>query len=88
MSGPTEKATMRKPKKAGEEVEVDYAGLTVPVTNPETGGTHAIQIFVGVLGFNEWDKLLIPFMPYHVSLETVHSELQSFTQSLWAPKER
>jgi transposase len=45
-----EKTTMRKPKKAGEEVEVDYAGLTVPVTNPETGETHEMQIFVGVLG--------------------------------------
>ena len=46
----TEKTTMRKPKKAGEEVEVDYAGLTVPVTNPKTGETHKMQIFVGVLG--------------------------------------
>lgn len=27
----TEKTTMWKPRKAGEEVEVDYAGLTVPV---------------------------------------------------------
>ena len=36
---------------------------------------------------NEWDKLLIPFIPHRVSLETVHSELQSFTQSLWASKE-
>jgi transposase len=45
-----EKTTMRKPKKAGEEVEVDYAGLTVPVTNPKTGETHEMQIFVGVLG--------------------------------------
>jgi len=45
-----EKTTMRKPKKAGEEVEVDYAGLTVPVTNPETGETHEMQVFVGVLG--------------------------------------
>jgi len=40
-----EKTTMRKPKKAGEEVEVDYAGLTVPVTNPKTGETHEMQIF-------------------------------------------
>lgn len=36
---------------------------------------------------NEWDKLLIPFIPHRVSLETVHSELQVFTQSLWASKE-
>ena len=36
---------------------------------------------------NEWEKLLIPFIPHHVSLETVHSELQSFTKILWFPKE-
>lgn len=46
----SEKTTMRKPKKVGEEVEVDYAGLTVPVTDPETGETQDMQIFVGVLG--------------------------------------
>ena len=46
----SEKTSMRKPKKAGEEVEVDYAGLTVPVTDPETGETHDMQVFVGVLG--------------------------------------
>jgi transposase len=45
-----EETSMRKPKKAGEEVEVDYAGLTVTVTNPETGETHEMQVFVGVLG--------------------------------------
>jgi hypothetical protein len=37
---------------------------------------------------NEWEKLLLPFIPRRVSLETVHSELQSFTQPLWVPKER
>jgi hypothetical protein len=29
--------TMRLPHKGGEEMEVDYAGMTVPITNPETG---------------------------------------------------
>lgn len=45
-----EKTVMRIPKKAGEEVQVDYAGLTVPVIDPKTGETHEMQIFVGVLG--------------------------------------
>ena len=35
---------------------------------------------------NEWNKLLTPFIPHHVSLEIVRPELQSFTQSLWVPK--
>lgn len=32
---------------------------------------------------NEWKKLLIPFIPEPVTLETVFSELQSITQALW-----
>ena len=36
---------------------------------------------------NKWDKLLTPFIPQYVSLETVHSELQSFTKFLWLSKE-
>ena len=41
---------MRIPKKAREEVQVDYAGLTVPVMDPKTGETQEMQVFVGVLG--------------------------------------
>ena len=33
----TQATSMRMPHKGGEEMEVDYAGMTVPVTNPETG---------------------------------------------------
>lgn len=44
------KPVMRVPKKAGEEVQVDYAGQTVSVKNPETGETRQAQVFVGVLG--------------------------------------
>jgi hypothetical protein len=43
----SEKTSMRKPKKAGEEVEVDYAGLTVPVTDPETGESHDCRFLWG-----------------------------------------
>lgn len=41
---------MRKPKKVGEEAEVDYAGLTMPVIEPRTGEIKQAEIFVGVLG--------------------------------------
>ena len=41
---------MRKLKKVGEEVEVDYAGYTVSVTDPVTKEQHEMHIFVGVLG--------------------------------------
>ena len=41
--------TMRLPRKAGEEMEVDYAGMTVPITNPETGEISRAQVFVATL---------------------------------------
>jgi len=41
--------TMRIPRKGGEEMEVDYTGMTVPITNPETGEISQVQIFVATL---------------------------------------
>jgi transposase len=41
--------TMRLPRKAGEEMEVDYAGMTVPITNPETGEISRGPVFVATL---------------------------------------
>jgi transposase len=41
--------TMRIPRKAGEEMEVDYAGMTLPITNPETGEIHRAAVFVATL---------------------------------------
>ena len=49
-AGEQETPVMRKPKKAGEEVEVDYAGLTMPIIDPHTGEINQAEIFVGVLG--------------------------------------
>ena len=45
-----EKPEMHKDKKAGEEIEVDYAGMTMPVIDPHTGEIRQAEIFVGVLG--------------------------------------
>jgi transposase len=41
--------TMRLPRKAGEEMEVDYAGMTIAITNPETGEISQAQVFVAAL---------------------------------------
>jgi len=41
--------SMRLPHKGGEVLEVDYAGMTVPITNPETGEVIPAQVFVAVL---------------------------------------
>ena len=42
-------ASMRMPHKGGEVLEVDYAGLTVPITNPETGEIWQAPVFVATL---------------------------------------
>jgi len=42
-------STMRLPHKGGEAMEVDYAGMTVPITNPETGEITQAQVFVAAL---------------------------------------
>jgi len=41
--------SMRLPRKGGEVVEVDYAGMTVPIMNPETGEIHQAVVFVASL---------------------------------------
>lgn len=41
--------SMRLPHKGGEVLEVDYAGMTVSITNPETGEVTPAQVFVAVL---------------------------------------
>lgn len=41
--------TLRIPRKGGAEMEVDYTGVTVPITNPETGAISQAQVFVATL---------------------------------------
>lgn len=45
---------MRQNHKAGEKLFVDYAGETVPITNPETGEVWQAQIFVAVQGASSY----------------------------------
>jgi hypothetical protein len=41
---------MRQIHKAGEKLFVDYAGLTIPITDASTGEVHQAQVFVATLG--------------------------------------
>lgn len=41
--------SMRLPHKGGEVMEVDYAGMTLSITNPETGEIHQAAVFVATL---------------------------------------
>jgi transposase len=45
---------MRQNHKAGEKLFVDYAGDTVPITDPETGEVRQAQIFVAVQGASSY----------------------------------
>jgi transposase len=48
------KLSMRQTHSAGDKMFVDYAGPTVPVTNPATGEIYQAQIFVAVLGASSY----------------------------------
>ena len=49
-----EKPSMRQLHKAGEKCFVDYAGQTVPITDPGTGEVIRTQVFVGVMGASNY----------------------------------
>jgi transposase len=45
---------MRQSHQPGDKLFVDYAGQTMPVTDPTTGDIHNAQIFVAVLGASNY----------------------------------
>jgi transposase len=45
---------MRQEHRAGEKTFVDYAGQTVPVTDPSNGEVRQAQVFVAVLGASNY----------------------------------
>ena len=45
---------MRQTHRAGEKLFVDYAGMTMPVTDPATGEVCDVQIFVAALGASQY----------------------------------
>lgn len=45
---------MRQVHKAGEKTFVDYAGMTIPWIDPNTGEIHEAQVFVGCLGASQF----------------------------------
>lgn len=52
--GKNKKPSMKQEHKAGEKCFVDYAGVTVNITDPGTGEASKAQIFVGVLGASSY----------------------------------
>jgi transposase len=67
------KLVLRQTHRAGEKLFVDYAGQTVPVTDPATGEIHQGQIFVAVMGASNytyaeatWTQTLPDWIGAHV----------------------
>jgi transposase len=58
---------MRQNYKAGEKLFVDYAGETVPITDPESGEVRQARIFVAVLGASSYT-----YTEAQVSQEMMH----------------
>ena len=46
--------SMRQVHRAGEALFVDYAGLTLAITDPRTGVVHPGQVFVATLGASDY----------------------------------
>jgi len=46
--------SMRQVHRAGEKLFVDYAGLTLAITDPRTGVVHPGQVFVATLGASDY----------------------------------
>ena len=68
-------AVMRQEHRAGEKCFVDYAGPTIPVTEPGTGEIRQAQIFVGVMGVSNytyceatWSQGLADWIGSHVRM--------------------
>ena len=64
---------MRQVHSAGEKLFVDYAGMTVPVTDRATGEVHEVQIFVATMGASDytyvegtWTQALPDWISSHV----------------------
>lgn len=66
---------MRQEHRAGEKVFVDYAGMTLPIINANTGEAQESQLFIGVLGASNytfaevtWTQTLPDWLGSHVRM--------------------
>jgi transposase len=50
----TQSLSMRQTHIAGDKLFIDYAGMTVPIIDPNSGEIHAAQLFVATLGYSKY----------------------------------
>lgn len=48
------RVTMRIPRKPGEQVEVDWAGDSTHIVDPDTGEITDVRVFVGVMTYSQY----------------------------------
>jgi len=69
--------SMRQPHRAGESIFVDYAGKTIPYTDPETGDERTAQIFIGVMGASKYT------FAYASRSQKVHDWIDAHNKMYW-----
>ncbi len=65
-----QRLSMRQVHRAGEKLFVDFAGMTIPITDPDTGEVWQAQLFVAVLGASNYtyaEALASQELPHWIS---------------------
>jgi len=82
------KPTMRQVHKAGEKTFLDYAGPTIPITDPKTGVVSQAQLFVAVLGASSYtyaEAMVSQELPHWVEGNIHACEYFRGVTEIWVP---
>lgn len=80
----TQSPTGRFLHRGGEVMEVDYAGLTITLVNPETGETKQVPVFVSTLPAN--DYIYAEVQPSQEKVHWINGHIRAFTYFGGLPK--
>ena len=72
----TQSPSARFPHNGGEVMEVDYAGLTMTLVNPETGATTQVPVFVATLPAS--DYLFAEVQPSQEKCHWINGHVRAF----------
>jgi transposase len=80
----TQAPSARFPHRGGEVMEVDYAGLTLPLVNPETGEVKQVPVFVATLPAS--DYIYAEVQPSQEKCHWINGHLRAFAYFGGLPK--
>jgi transposase len=81
-------AVMRHNHRAGEKTFLDFAGPTIPITDPRTGDVWQAQLFVAVLGASSYtyaEATVSQELPHWVAAHARACEFFGGTSEIWVP---